>query len=143
MIFLLNPLRKWPPWLFVALQEEETLWYCSSWQPFCVLLLLYNSCLFCLLFVLLSEKLVGLFKICLEKEKGTVREVEDLQRKGKVVLEVQGQADLHLNLQGAARAKDKKLPAPQQQAQSPFHPVLHVGRRIFPKIMVSGPFPQG
>ena len=46
--------------------------------------------------------------------------------------------DLHPSPQGAARAKDNKLPAPQQQAQSPFHPVLHGGRRIFLRITVSG-----
>ena len=50
---------------------------------------------------------------------------------------MQGKGDLHPSPQGAARAKDNKLPAPQQQAQSPFHPVLHGGRRIYPKITVS------
>ena len=52
--------------------------------------------------------------------------------------EVQSKGDLHPSPQGAARATDNKLPAPQQQAQSPFHPVLHGGRKIFLKIMVSG-----
>ena len=51
---------------------------------------------------------------------------------------MQSKGDLHLSPQGAARAKDNKLPAPQQQAQSPFHPVLHGGRRIFLRITVSG-----
>ena len=50
---------------------------------------------------------------------------------------MQGKGDLHPSPQGAARAKDNKLPAPQQQAQSPFHLVLHGGRRIYLKITVS------
>ena len=50
---------------------------------------------------------------------------------------MQGKGDPHPSPLGAARAKDNKLPAPQQQAQSPFHPVLHGGRRISQKITVS------
>ena len=63
----------------------------------------------------MSEKVVRLFELYLEK-KGIFREVEDLQRRGRKMVEVPNQAGLHPSLLGVAEGKGRRLPASLQQA---------------------------